>query len=276
MQQAGQVCPDSFWNYVWSRGWYKCGFPAYKLPEKDEEFPTEEMKTLSKKLKATSDSGMERYRISLSPSNLRPFTGRLGNCSTRATVYPGDNDKNDKPREVQVLVDTGAEISIIESRHVPENVPVLSVPAITVSGFGGGSADLDRRVQLRMKLHGEDKSKGIDIQTTAYIMDKTASGLGVELGTDVMKPLGAIVDIQRGVLKVESEEGKTYESPILYLKDEDKIKEPTPQINEDSTSPDPIESKKESHQSEQTSEGQDEAEQSVTCHMLGRAFQIDS
>ena len=37
LQKTGQICPKSFWNFFWSRGWYKCGYPAYKIPERDPQ-----------------------------------------------------------------------------------------------------------------------------------------------------------------------------------------------------------------------------------------------
>ena len=169
---------------------------------------------------------MERYRIIADPSNLPPIHGRLGVCSSRATVYPDDNNQQSKPRQARVLVDTGAEVTIIGEKYIPENATILSVPSLTVTGFGDGSAKLDRRVQLKKKLHGDDESNGIDVLTTAYVMKETASGLGIELGTNVMKPLSAVVDIARSVLRVTREDGKAFEAPIHYLQEEDKMESP--------------------------------------------------
>ena len=235
MQQSGQISDESFWNILFSKGWYKCGFPAYSFPSRDQTFPTDEVKAMIARLKSTSDRGMERYHVLTDKSHLRPFSDRLGNCSTTATVYPGDLNDEGKPRKVQVLVDTGAEITVIAAHNVPKDVKILNTYPIMVSGFGGGSASLNKRVQLRMKLHGDDEDKGIDIVTTAYVMDKTASGLGVELGTDVMKPLGPTIDIEKSVMRIDKA-GKSFEAPLIYLKEDDKFREPTPQIGDTAAS----------------------------------------
>ena len=232
MQQTNQISSEGFWNFLWSAGWYKCGIPCWSFPTRDSLFPKNEVNAIAADLKSTSDPGMERYRIPSDKSNIRPFSERLGNCSTTATVYPGDNDGNGNPREVQVLVDTGAELTIIKKCHVPEGVPVLKINPISVNGFGGASRELNERVALRMRLHGDDQSRGIDIVTTAMVMEETSSKLGIELGTDVMKPLGPVIDIKKSVIRVKGENGQVFEAPIKYLTDNDKIKDPTPQIRD--------------------------------------------
>lgn len=223
IQQAGQVCPDDFWNIIWSQRWYKSSYPAYKLPESHDDVFNNEINRVRSKLKLTSEPGMDRYRIPSDPSNIRPHKGRLGTFTSHATLYPGENEAG-KPRETHVLIDTGAQISCIDSEYIPKNAAMLRVPSVDVTGFGGGFQVLKYRVPLRMRLHGEDKTQGIDIQTTAYVVDKTSSGIGVELGMDVMRPMGVILDIPRGVLRVEQDDGKACEAPIIFFQKDDEIK----------------------------------------------------
>ncbi|KAL9083429.1 MAG: hypothetical protein Q9159_005780 [Coniocarpon cinnabarinum] len=232
MQQSDQISKEGFWTVLFSEGWYKCGFPAYSFPERKPNFPTDEVKFMIERLKRTSDPGMERYRVLTDKSHIRPFSNRLGSCSTTATVYPGTPNDEGKPRKIQVLLDTGAEMTIIAAHHIPKDVKILNTHGMTVSGFGGGSETLSKRVKLHMKLHGDDEANGIDIVGTAYVMDTTSSGHGVELGTDIIKPLGPTIDFQKSVMRIHAADGKTFETPIVYLREGDKIKEPTPQIEE--------------------------------------------
>ena len=221
LQLAGRVSSKSFWAFYWSQDWYKWDFVARKPPDMADL--EQSWNDLEKRIKSTSSSDMNT--ILADPTHLNPRDHPPGAFCAKAKFYVDDSSDTSKaPQEAHVIVDTGAQTTIISEDYVPKHVPVLNVPSVKLTGFGGGTEILNRQVQLRLRFLGKDDVQSFDIRTTAYVSEHNEAGIGVIVGTDFLHALGATVDVANRILRIAPAGEAAGEIPLTYLEEDGKYR----------------------------------------------------
>lgn len=132
---------------------------------------------------------------------------------------------------MDILVDTGATITVIDPKCVPKGIPRMKVKPTSIGGLGG-SRVADTAVPLEIGIQGIQSSEGPNADTNAkisaiaYILPIPMNQLII--GMDTLQRLGASLDIGASQMTIGPSRIQLYHTPKAISQPQASV--PSPQI----------------------------------------------